>query len=226
MTIESSMCTCGYAHARAAARKCTRAARAASREGGTRTGQTAPHRACSHRRETENGLISKAASSLVQHDTTERGQHTRPERESGDARVYTPLDMAYMASWHRISARGGRAPRSGESCQDRRHDESKARVRWPISAPREACQHGMERWHGTITTSRRNRVCSAYNNGVLLQNMSKARSVLCSCAMSYSNGENGIRITLGFSTTFFLALPVLGGGLTPTPPAMMGRTRG
>ena len=80
------MCTCGYAHARAAARKCTRAARA---EGGT-----APHRACSHRRETENGLISKAASSLVQHDTTERGQHTRPERESGDARVYTPLDMA------------------------------------------------------------------------------------------------------------------------------------
>ena len=60
----------------------------------------------------------------------------------------------------------------------------------------------MERWHGTITTSRRNRVCSAYNNGVLLQNMSKARSVLCSCAMSYSNGENGMRITLGFSTTW------------------------
>eukprot|EP00964_Phaeocystis_antarctica_P095886 scaffold62279_cov63-Phaeocystis_antarctica.AAC.1 len=117
--------------------------------------------------------------------TPQRGANTLDPSESPamheSTRRWTWLRHR-MASWHRISARGGRAPRSGESCQDRRHDESKARVRWPISAPREACQHGMERWHGTITTSRRNRVCSAYNNGVLLQNMSKARSVLCSFA--------------------------------------------
>ena len=82
-------------------------------------------------------------------------------------------------------------------------------------------RHGMAQ--GTDNYSRENWM-SAYNNGVLLQNMSKARSVLCSSAMSYSNGENGIRISLGLLSTFFLVLPVVGSCLTP--PAMMGRTRG
>ena len=78
--------------------------------------------------------------------------------------------------------------------------------------------------HGMARNYSRENWMSTYNNGVLLQNMSKARSVLCSSAMSYSNGENGIRIILGLLSTFFLVLPVVGSCLTP--PAMMGRTRG